>query len=412
MSITADELQQAVRGLLAEPIVGRDSPTLALVRRHRGEIGRWFADELGYRLDATRPGVARLAKLPGPGHEPRGMRTRSGRHFDGCRYALTCLVLASAENAGDRTTLARLFEEVAVRASVIDGLDWDGEAGADRRVFIQAVQAASDLGVLEKADGDEERFARGEAGGDALYRIDRERLSLLPTAPQPPTLVAGPDELATEPYPDTEDGRNRRRRHRVTRALVEQPVVYHDDLTPDELDYLRSQRSRLERLLADRVGLTLEVRAEGWVAVDEGGELRDLRWPDYGAPETTALRLCDQLRARAQGGDPAVWPADQVVAFVRGLADEYAGYWRGGADAAAGAEALAQQAAAILVAGRLGRWTPEGLEARPGAGRYAAADAVRPEPTAALPLALSAGPAVPSATAAHPSPHAQPEEAP
>ncbi len=387
MTITAEELRQAIRGLLAEPMVDRDSATLALVRRHRGEVGRWFADELGYRLDAARPGVVRLAKLPGPGHVPRGMRTRSGRPFDGRRYALTCLVLASAENAGERTTLARLFEDVAGRAADVEGLGWDGEAATDRRVFIQAVQAAVDLGVLDRADGDEERFARGDPAGDALYRIDRERLSLLPTAPQPPTLVASPDELATEPYPDTEDGRNRRRRHRVTRALVEQPVVYHDDLAPDELDYLRSQRSRLERMLADRVGLTLEVRAEGWVAVDETGELRDLRWPDYGAPETTALRLCDELRARARRGDPSSWPADQVAAFVRGLADEYAGYWRQGTDSAVGAEALAEQAAAILVAGRLARWGPDGLEARPGAGRYAAAEAVRPSSPASLPFA-------------------------
>ncbi len=384
MSIAQDDLRQAIRGLLAEPMTGPDGDTLALVRRHRGEIGRWFADELGYRLDATRREVARLAKLPGPGHEPRGMRTRSGRPFDGRRYALACLVLASAESAGERTTLARLFEDVAVRASAVEGLSWDGEAAADRRTFIQAVQAAVDLGVLERADGDEERFARGDPAGDALYRIDRDRLSLLPTAPQPPTLVASPDELAVEPYPDTEDGRNRRRRHRVTRALVEQPVVYHDDLAPDELEYLRSQRPRLERLLAERVGLTLEVRAEGWVAVDEAGDLRDLRWPDYGAPETTALRLCDELRARAKRGDPAAWPAGEVVTFVQGLADDYAGYWRQGTSSVTGAEGLAEQAAAILAAARLARWSPEGLAARPGAGRYAAAEAVRPPPPPSL----------------------------
>ena len=68
-----DERRQAVRGMLAEPLSERGSATLSLVRRHRGELTRWFADELGYRLDATRPGVARLAKLPGAGHEPRGL---------------------------------------------------------------------------------------------------------------------------------------------------------------------------------------------------------------------------------------------------------------------------------------------------------------------------------------------------
>src|SRR5579884_2060862 len=220
MTGSDDELRQAVRALLAEPLASRGSTALGGVRRHRKELARWFTEELGYRLDATRPGVARLAKLPGAGHQPRGLWTRAGRPFDGRRYALTCLVLAASEAAGDHTTLARLFDDVSVRASAIGGLEWDSGRGSDRRVFIQAVQAAVDLGVLERAEGDEERFARGEAGGDALYRIDRDRLTMLPTAPQPPSLAASPAQVADEAYPDTEDGRARRRRHRITRALV------------------------------------------------------------------------------------------------------------------------------------------------------------------------------------------------
>lgn len=369
-----DEIVAATRALLAEPLIDRSNPTaLALVRRHRVELTRWFADEFGYRLDASRPGVARLAKLPGPGHIPRGLRTRQGRPFDGRRYAIVCLVLASVEAAGERCTLAQMFDEVAARAAGIEGLVFDTDVGADRRVFIQAVQAVAGLGVLERAEGDEERFARGIAGGDALYRIDRERLALLPTAPQPPSLAGSPRDVGFEPSPDTEAGRARRRRHRVTRALVEQPVVYHSDLTGDEHDYLRSQRGRLQRLLADRVGLTLEVRAEGWVAVDEAGDLTDLRWPDYGATETTALRLCDELRHRRGRGDPPSWPWDELVGYVRGLADEYAGYWRKAASTDAGAIDLAEGAVAILVAARLVRWTEAGIAALPAAGRYAAA---------------------------------------
>jgi uncharacterized protein (TIGR02678 family) len=384
MSADPDELRAAARALLAEPLAERSNPALPLIRKHRKELARWFADELGYRLDATRPAVARLAKLPGPGHRPRGLKTRNGRPFDGRRYALTCLVMASAESAGDYTTLQRLFDDVGIRASAIEGLGWDGRMAADRRLFIQAVQALQDLGVFEKADGDEERFARGEIGGDALYRIDRDRLSLLPTTAQPPSLAGGPEEVAVEPYPDTEQGRVLRRRHRVTRALVEEPVLYRSDLTDDDIEYLRSQRSRLERLLADRFGLTLEVRAEGWVTVDDTGELSDLRWPDYGAAETTALRLCDELRARRLRHDPEVWPDAEVTAFVRDLAEEYAGYWKKGAGDDAGAQRLAGEAVAILVAARVATRQADarpGLRALPAAARYAASEPVRPAPT-------------------------------
>lgn len=378
-----DEIASAIRALLAEPFLDRSSPaSLGLVRRHRVELTRWFAQELGYRLDASRPGVARLAKLPGPGHVARGLRTRQGRAFDGRRYAVVCLVLASVEAAGERCTLARMFDQVAARAAGIEGLVFDTELGADRRLFIQAVQAVAGLGVLERAEGDEERFARGLPGGDALYRVDRERLALLPTAPQPPSLASSPQDVGSEAYPDTEAGRARRRRHRVTRALVEQPVVYHDDLGEDESDYMRSQRARLERLLYEKVGLTLEMRAEGWVAVDESGELTDLRWPDYGAAETTALRVCDELRSRRHGGAPEVWAHGDLIEFVHGLASEYAGYWRKDAATPAGAAELARRAEDVLQSAHLIGRDRDGIVARPGVGRFAAV-ATRPDDTAA-----------------------------
>jgi uncharacterized protein (TIGR02678 family) len=373
------EARDAARALLVTPIVDRGDPqALALARRRRAELARLFADELGYRLDASRPTLVRLAKAAGPGHVPRGLATRGGRRFDRRRYALVCLVLGVLEREGERTTAARLFREVATRAADVEGLAFSTEVAADRRAFVQAVQAVVDMGVLELAEGDEERFARGQEGGDALYRVDRDRLGLLPAVVVPPSLADSPESVLAEPYPDTEEGRVRRRRHRVMRALVEQPVVYAGDLEPDEVDYLTRQRGRIERVLAEHFGLTLEVRAEGWVAVDPDAELTDLRWPDYGTAETTALRLCDELRARRLRGDPERWPEAEVVGFAAGLAAEYAGYWRRDATAGAGAEALAGEAVAILEALRLAERVDGALVPRPAAARFAAAAAPAP----------------------------------
>jgi uncharacterized protein (TIGR02678 family) len=375
------ERREAVRALLRQPILdATDGDVLTLARRHRPELSRFFADELGYRFDATRPALARLAKATGPGHVPRGLRTKSGRPFDRRRYALVCLVLAALERAGDRTTAARLFEEVSSRAAAVPGLAFSPDLAADRRAFVQAVQAIESLGVLDLAEGDEERFARGETGSDALYRVDRERLGLLPAVVQPPSLAASPLAMLAEPYPDTDDGRIRRRRHRVMRALVEQPAVYASDLDDDEVDYLTGQRSRIERLLRDWTGLALEVRAEGWVAVDADGGLTDVSWPDYGTAETAALRVCDELRARRLRDDPGAWPAGEVVAFVAGLAAEYSGSWRQAAEGEKGSADLAAEAVEILRALRLAATDPEGaLSALPAAGRFAAAAPTVPE---------------------------------
>jgi uncharacterized protein (TIGR02678 family) len=155
----------------------------------------------------------------------------------------------------------------------------------------------------------------------------------------------------------------------VTRALLEEPVTYHDDLTPDEQDYVRSQRGRLERLLHDKVGLALEVRAEGWVTVDDSGELTDLHFPAYGAAEAAALRICDELRRRASRD----WDTSDLTSFVQRLSLEYAGYWKKDAANIQGAAELTNRAVDILVAGRLVARTASGIRARPAAGRFAAA---------------------------------------
>ncbi len=379
----AAEVREAARALLMAPVLDRDGgPALGAVRRHRAELAKLFADELGYRLDASRPALVRLAKAVGPGHVPRGLATRSGRRFDRRRYALVCLVLGVLEREGERTTAARLFREVTTRSADIDGVAFSADVAADRRAFIQAVQAVVDLGVLELAEGDEERFARAQEGGDALYRVDRDRLGLLPAVVMPPSLADSPSAVLAEPYPDTDDGRVRRRRHRVMRALVEQPVLYAGDLEADEQEYLTRQRARIEHLLAERFGLILEVRHEGWVAVDPDAELTDMRWPDYGTAETTALRLCDELRARRLRDDPEPWPGPDVVAFVAGLAADYAGYWRRGATDDTGAATLAGEAIAILQALRIAHTVDGGLVGRPAAGRFAAA--APPAPPAPL----------------------------
>lgn len=373
------EVRATARALLASPLASSATApdVVAAARRHRDRLSALFRDELGYHLDTSHPGIVRLAKVPGAGHLPRGLANRAGKPFDPTRYALVCLVLAAVERGGERTTAARLFDDVTSRVHDV-GLRFDPQAPADRRRFIHAVQAVEDLGVLELAEGDEERFVRGAKDGDALYRVDRDVLAHLPASPLPAAAVDGPDALRRESYPDTDEGRVRRRRHRVARALVEEPVLELDDLTDEERAYALNQRERFRRVLADGFGLELEVRAEGWVAVDPDGELTDLRWPSYGTADAAALRLCDELRTRRAQGQPDEWPRVDAIAFLQGLAEEYRGFWRKGTDTPDGAAALYREAVAVLVAMRLATATADGLRARPAAGRFAALAAVTP----------------------------------
>jgi uncharacterized protein (TIGR02678 family) len=299
-SIPAEEQQRAVRLLLAHPFVTDSRPdpeTFSLIRRHARELQRWFAEQLGYRLVVDSE-LARLHKRPAPGARLRPVRTQSHSTFDPRRYALLCLVLAALERLEVQTVLSELAEQVALLAASEEGVRrLDLQAYAERQAFVDVVRWLVSLGVLTLADGEDSAFLEGR--GDALYDIHSRRLTQLLTVPVPASPPADLAELSTEVYPDTEDGANRRARHRLMRRLIEEPALYLDDLEETERAYLTSQRHYLVGQVTARTGLVVEVRREGLAAGDPAGRLTDLTFPGTGTVSHAALLLADRLAARA-----------------------------------------------------------------------------------------------------------------
>jgi uncharacterized protein (TIGR02678 family) len=371
----AEERRQAVRLLLNFPFAsdqGPDPETFALVRRHQPWLEAWFADHLGYRL-AVDPETARLYKRPAPDARIRPARNRSGAEFDPRRYALFCLLAAALERAGTQTVLSELAEQVQLLAASepeIEKLDLDRYS--ERQAFVDAARLLSELGVLHRADGDEQSFL--DRSGDVLYDVKSRRLAQLLASPVPPSTADSPKGIGAEVYPDTDDGANRRIRHRLMRRLVEEPVLYLADLADDERDYLAKQRPFLIRQVAGAVGLTVEVRAEGLAAVDPQGAASDLTFPGPGTVGHAALLLAGFLagRARAAGGDLALVGQSEVAAELDVLLARYGKHWaRDYREDPAGLrrEALDRLAAMGLVA-----FHPEGLQPLPAIARFQATE--------------------------------------
>ncbi|HEU0086641.1 MAG TPA: DUF2398 family protein, partial [Pseudonocardiaceae bacterium] len=84
------ERRRAARALLREPLLHAGGPRgeeLRLIRRHRAELTRMFADGLGYRL-VVDPAAARLFKV-GLGRDgTRPLLRRGGKPFTPRGYAL------------------------------------------------------------------------------------------------------------------------------------------------------------------------------------------------------------------------------------------------------------------------------------------------------------------------------------
>ena len=380
------ELRRAARALLRQPLLraaGASGESLGLVRRHAAELREWFDANTGWRLLVDSE-VARLVKvLPADADTTHPARDpRSGVPFGRRRYVLTCLALSVLERAEAQITLGRLAEGVILAAADADlaraGLSFRLEGRDERSDLVSVVRLLLSLGVLTRVAGDEEAFVRD--AGDALYDVQRRSLAMLLAAPHGPSTIAAESfaervqALAEEPVPESDELRNRALRHRLTRRLLEDPVVYYDELAADESAYLSTQRGAIVRRISELTGLVAEVRAEGIAMVDPDDDLTDLRMPESGTDGHVTLLVATELAERA-GADPGVVVGeDELRCLVRRLARQHRVWWRKDACAAGAESTLVATALERLEALRLIRREPGRVRPRPALARYAVAE--------------------------------------
>jgi uncharacterized protein (TIGR02678 family) len=373
------DLARATRALLRRPLLrhGADTDALALVRRHAAELRAWFDQNAGWRLHVDTQ-VARLFKLgePDAGGSHPAREPRSRMPFGRRRYVLLCLALAVLERADAQITLGRLAEAVIVAAGderlAAAGVGFELSGREERGDLVAVVRVLLELGALARVAGDEDAFVR--EAGDVLYDVERRVLAVLISAPRGPSTIAADDfgtrlrELVAEPEPVSEDLRTRAHRHRLTRRLLDDPVVYYDELAEPELGYLSSQRSALCRRVSERAGLVAEIRAEGIAMVDPRDELTDVRMPEVGTDGHVALLIAEYLAEREDGG--AGCPVSELHALVRRLARKHQAYWRRSTREPGAEAGLVEHALERLAALRLVRRADDGVHALPALARF------------------------------------------
>jgi uncharacterized protein (TIGR02678 family) len=202
------------------------------------------------------------------------------------------------------------------------------DSRADRSDLVAVVRLLLGWGVLSRVSGDEDAYL--SAGADVLYDVRRPVLGVLLTGTRgPSTVTAGTfpgrlAELTAEPVADSDDLRNQALRRRLTRRLLEDPVVYYGELDEDERAYLLSQRHAITRRIEEATGLIPEMRAEGIAMVDPDDELTDVRMPEQRTDGHVTLLVAEHLAHREQA------TLDGLRAFVRRASAEHATYWRKG----------------------------------------------------------------------------------
>jgi uncharacterized protein (TIGR02678 family) len=372
----AGEREQAARALLMRPLLSAedDPDAFTLVRRNAGWLTDRFRHLLGYRL-AIRGDHARLYKRPRLAYRDRPARIRPGSirpgpedgwaPFTRRHYVLLALALAALEahHGRSQALIGGLAAEVATFGAEL-GLRIEFERRDERKAFADVLELLCRLGVLRQRDGSRDAFvARDEALEEALFDIEQARLGDLKTTPLALTGIERAEQLLVEEYPASEDGERARRRHRIARTLVEEPVLYADELEPAEQDSYRSQRHRLEPELEALTGLQAERRAEGSALIDPSRRLTDVRFPSRSTESLLALLACERLRAAAYDSNRNPLPRSEVEALLAELRERIA--------ADAGAE-LDRAALALLEAHRLiAHEQPAQVRVLPATARFA-----------------------------------------
>lgn len=380
----AEEQRRALRALLQSPLLCASGPSAreyGLVRRHADWLREWLSRNVGWTLHVDSE-VARLRKTAAalddgsrPARDPQ-----SGLPFTRRRYALLCLALAVLERAERQITLGRLRERIeelwmADPTFASSGLSFSMSTHDERRDLVHAVRLLLELRVLVRVHGDEQQFVVAE--GDVLYNVRRASLAGLLCVRRAPSSVDAKDifgriaAVSEELFPDTEDGRNRQLRFRLTRRLLEDPVVYFDELSADELAYLTRQRGFIARQLHSATGLHPEVRKEGIAFVDEGGALTDVGLPEEGTEGHLTLLLAEFLAEMARREPAREVPRASIHRKVAELIEANRTRWRKDVTEAGADVRLTEETLERLEALKLVRRTEAGVIPRPAIGRYA-----------------------------------------
>jgi len=441
-----------MRALLSRPVLlddlgidarGRGSreatfveEAFVLVRRHAGYLGDWFARHTGWTL-IVRSDSARLVKRPVETGDATRMAISPGssrKPLTRDRYVMWCLLLTVLHEEGRQSTLRHLAEKTVSLAATMpeirdQGIEYDLKTAVTRRALVCVIRMAITYGVLYRVGGHEDRFAQN-ASVDCLYNINPALLTdllMLPTVKHSskqtndglkrppeialPTSSARPsqkegeadiqtvfDEESLERFLDPleDEIRPRQLEQRLIRRMLDDPVMYFEDLTEQEYQYFQAQRSRLFEVIETATGLIAELRAEGVAMLDPIGDLTDVQMPDSGTVGHATLLIAEYLSSAMNTDDvvdeassqnvsdssPRQRPnktvsVETLLCHLSELAAEHQSHWRKGITELSQVQSLLDECLSRLEMLRMiCRTRDGGIIARPAIARFVADEPV------------------------------------
>jgi uncharacterized protein (TIGR02678 family) len=177
--------------------------------------------------------------------------------------------------------------------------------------------------------------------------------------------------ISEDPPAITEDARNRQIRSRLIRSLLDDPVLYFQDLSSEEFNYFQRQRTYLLRQVREATGLIPEIRHEGVALLDDVGDLTDIKLPEEGTDGQLTQLLAEWLAEHVKNQPDIAIPFKSVQQYVSNLIRVHGSKWRKAVRERGAEVGMTEDALRRLQGLRLVRITAEGVVPLPASGRYA-----------------------------------------
>ncbi|MBD2862508.1 TIGR02678 family protein [Paenibacillus oceani] len=362
----AERKQACVHALLNRPwILKEDDQELYFsIKDHYEELRDWFMDQAGFPLLMTRS-LAKLERTPVVAHPWMGFEEfREIRDYVFFTYALWFL---EGKTEMDQFLLSDVVEEVREQLAAV-GLEADWRHYHHRLSMARALKKLSSLGVLIAVDGDEGDWAQSESR-NVLYECSPHSRYVLRRFPQDLTTYSRMEELS-EPilYANTPDGDNIRRRHRVYRRFLLEPVVLDRHWDAESLPYVLTQRRSIMDHLQRMLGLEGRRYREGLLFFYPEPTSEAVLFPTLSGVSDLVLLIAGELRRQlGLEGSGRYAEADGSIRLERSelegillrLQERHQDYWSKEFRTSSSAQ-LAELVFAHMEQWRLGEWEDAG----------------------------------------------------
>jgi uncharacterized protein (TIGR02678 family) len=179
-------------------------------------------------------------------------------------------------------------------------------------------------------------------------------------------------QLNDTEIPETPQAQNEELQHRLVRRLLDDPVMYFDELTPREYEYFNMQGERILKELRSVTGMEVERRAEGVALLTPVAAWTDLGLPESGTRGHATLLLAEWFGSRLRDCTEIECQIDydEVFGFVQELAEEHQSRWRKSASTNEGIRQIYRDAIDILQSLSLIDVRSDYIIPRPAVARY------------------------------------------